>query len=353
MYRPDRRLFAFRLRRRGGDLRLEGLSHRYTAAALIGLASEPEHVAVDVLAGQSPGEVCGALIGRAGTSTEVGEVALTLWAARRLHHPAARRALLRLRELLADRPACPTVELAWALLAQAAQGSNVRDEYLTDAIARRLMASFRPATNLFPHWPAGSRQAWLRAHVTCFADLVYPTQALAHYYLLRGDQRALTVARRCAQRICELQGPAGQWWWHYDVRSGHVLEPFPVYAVHQDAMAPMALLAVARASGNGAACRTAVERGLAWLEAAPELSGQSLIDRPAGIIWRKVGRWEPGRLVRGVRASSTRLHPALRLPGADLVFPPGRIDYETRPYHMGWILYAWNGNQTAESPSHS
>jgi hypothetical protein len=35
------------------------------------------------------------------------------------------------------------------------------------------------------------------------------------------------------------------------------------------------------------------------------------------------------------------LHPAFRLPAMDALFPPMTIDYETRPYEMGWILHAW------------
>jgi hypothetical protein len=35
------------------------------------------------------------------------------------------------------------------------------------------------------------------------------------------------------------------------------------------------------------------------------------------------------------------VRPSLRLAGLDRVFPPGRIDYECRPYELGWLLYAW------------
>ena len=49
--------------------------------------------------------------------------------------------------------------------------------------------------------------------------------------------------------ICELQGPDGQWWWHYDTRTGKVVEGYPVYSVHQDSMAPMALLDLEDAGG--------------------------------------------------------------------------------------------------------
>ena len=341
MYRPQKRVFAFRLRRTEDGLRLEGVSNRYTAMALIGLANEPAEVVADVLAGQSLSEVCGQLIERVSNSRDLGEVALALWCARMLGHPAAGRALGQLRAMSPHERNYPTVELSWALTAQLVPGSSVRDEQLSDAIARRLVASFQASSALFPHWPVGARPSRFRAHVTCYADLVYPIQALAHYHLARRDEQVLSVARRCATRMCELQGPVGQWWWHYDVRTGRVIERFPVYAVHQDAMAPMALFALEEACGDNEAFRTAVDRGLEWLEAAPELRGNTLVDERAPAIWRKVGRHEPGRLVRGMQAGFSRLHRSLRLSGADRIFPPGRIDYESRPYHMGWILYAW------------
>ena len=66
-----------------------------------------------------------------------------------------------------------------------------------------------------------------------------------------------------------------------------------------------------------------------------------LIDRERQVIWRKVARREPRRLVRGLQAAASRLHPNLRLPAVDLLFPPTSIDYETRPYEMAWILHAW------------
>ena len=191
---------------------------------------------------------------------------------------------------------------------------------------------------MFPHWPVGAKRPWTRAHVTCLADLVYPVQGLSHYHRTFGSDDSIDVARRCADRICQLQGEHGQWWWHYDVRTGRVIERYPVYAVHQDSMGPMALTAVEQACGRDYG--EAIGRSLAWLDHSPEIDG-SLIDEQADVIWRKVARHEPGKLVRKLQAATSRLHPALRALGAGLVFRPGCVDYESRPYHMGWILHAW------------
>ena len=65
------------------------------------------------------------------------------------------------------------------------------------------------------------------------------------------------------------------------------------------------------------------------------------------LVWRKVGRTDPAKLVRRARAVVSRLHPSLRLGVMDGVFPATRIDFESRPYHLGWILYAWTDRARA------
>jgi len=83
-----------------------------------------------------------------------------------------------------------------------------------------------------------------------------------------------------------------------------------------------------------------VQKGLEWLAFSPEIQG-SLVDEKTGVIWRKVARREPGKLGRYIQAAASRVHPGFRAPGLDVVFPPMAVDYECRPYHLGWLLYAW------------
>lgn len=337
MYRADRGLFCHCLRRQRDGIRTEGVSRRYTAVVLLALAGESPDAAMEVLAGESPGDVCGRLVAASDQAVDLGEVALTLWAARVVAHPGASRVLSRLRAMGPADGAYPTVELAWAL-SSLVVGDGVADLSLADTLATRLMASFCEDTGLFRHWPAGASPSWLRGHVCCFADLVYPSQALSLYHRVCGGGRSIAMARRCADRMCELQGPQGQWWWHYDVRTGRVVEPYPVYSVHQDAMGPMALAAVDAAAGTDH--REAVARSVRWMAHAPEIGG-SLIDREADLIWRKVARREPGKLTRSLQAAASRVHPRLRVPGVDAAFPPTVVDYESRPYHMAWLLHAF------------
>ena len=110
-------------------------------------------------------------------------------------------------------------------------------------------------------------------------------------------------------------------------------------------MAPMALFAIQHVAAIDMGAPIA--RGLDWLTHAPELRGESLIDAHAGLIWRKVARREHLKLARYTQAAASRLHPALRTPGLDILFPPGVVDYEDRPYHLGWLLHAWPPERAA------
>jgi hypothetical protein len=231
----------------------------------------------------------------------------------------------------------PTVELAWALTALSLGVGNGASKEVLTRVAMLVRSAFEPESGLFRH-TVGSRSG-LRGHVACFADLVYPVQALAHFHRATGDGEALRIAERCGRAMCESQGLDGQWWWHFDARTGKTVEGYPVYAVHQDAMAPMALFALADAGGT--LYRDAIARGLTWLDAARELRGGTLVDETEGLIWRKVARREPRKMVRGMQALASRVHPAVRVPGMGVAFPPGTIDFECRPYHLGWLLYCW------------
>jgi hypothetical protein len=331
MYRQPERRFVFTERAAGAALAGEGRSDRYSAIALIGLASIDRTIAPFTPAERRA--IAAALVERV-SDHGLGDAALIAWAAA-LSGVPAEAAWARIEALAPAESTQPTVQLAWALtalcVARDHQGAALRAR-----VAERLMAAYAERGRVFP--PVVGEAA-LRSHVSCFADQVYPIQALAEYSRATGDRRALAIADGCAARICALQGDAGQWWWHYDARSGTVLEEYPVYAIHQDAMAPMALFALARAGGTPH--EAAVSRGLHWLAASPELAGGTLIDLRRGTVWRKVARREPGKTSRYLHAAASRLREGARMPGLQHVFAPGAIDLEDRPYHWGWFLYAW------------
>jgi hypothetical protein len=344
MYLPQEKLFVFRLRLTSDGIVAEGVSRRYTAITLMGLAHEDQDVISKVLAGDSLQEVCTRLIRDVAHDDNLGDVALLLWALQMVGRSDPSPVRKRLFELQPIEREYPIVELAWTLSALCGDKDPSSDA-VREALAARLLGEFGPKSGIFPHM-AGERLSGLRSHVACFADLVYPVQALSLYVQLTGNNKAREAALRCAELFCSKQGSDGQWWWHYDWRTGDVIEPYPVYAVHQDAMAPMALFALSDATGQDYS--SYIERGLDWLRRSPELGGGSLIDDDVTMIWRKVARREPRKMSRTVQAVVSRLHPRLRAPGLDVMFPIGAVDYEDRPYHLGWLFFAWPESRIAQ-----
>lgn len=315
----------------------QGDNLRYAAMVALGLSKADEGIQRQVLGFGTAADLAKLTAERAEGSVDDGAVALAAWAAAEAGHIHPAALLRRLAGRLASDIPISTVICSWALIAAlAARGlGNMWD--VAGPAHKRLLAA-RAGSGLFRSAAPASAAGRLRAHIGCFADQVYPIMALARLHAALGDPDALDMAEGCARLICGRQGPEGQWWWHYDTRTGRVAEGFPVYSVHQHAMAPMALLELHEAGGSD--YLREIARGLDWLESHPETKS-TLIDRAEGVIWRKVYRREPRKAARALAAVATTISPLLHVPGLDIVFPPGRIDHECRPYELGWLLYAW------------
>lgn len=170
---------------------------------------------------------------------------------------------------------------------------------------------------------------WTRRQpIASLSAQTYSIHALAMFSAALGDHQALDHARRCADAICRLQGPTGQWWWQYDVARASVQQMYPVFSVNQDTAIPMSLGLLQRALGEER-YRDHIERGLDWLFGDNELQ-RSLVDEQLGVIWRAVEPDDEGfRIVPEMRS----YHPgrclyALSL--ADMPFMiPQRAPYAT------------------------
>jgi hypothetical protein len=349
MLLPDPARFPQTARRSADGTRLvaEGQNTRYAAIVALGLARVDPGVQNAVLAGNTVAALTGQAADDALHGDDPGAVALAAWAAAETGTPPPDALLDRLTAILDGPGPIPTVDYAWALTAAVAT-PDLPDRDRRCAAAADRLQSVQGPDGLFPHLIPPGAQNRLRAHIGCFADQVYPIQALARFAAATTDRKSLDAADRCAARIVALQGDAGQWWWHYDARTGEIVEGYPVYSVHQHAMGPMALLDLVEArtvlgDPGDAGLLAAAERGMAWLDSHPE-SAEPLIDPGLGVVWRKVGRREPRKAVRTVRAVTTSVRPGFRLGPLDQLFPPGPVDYECRPYELGWLLYAWYGD---------
>lgn len=315
----------------------EGNNLRYAIIVALGLAWETTDIQRRVLNGQTAADLTKTAVAQAIASGEMGAVALAAWAAAEVSnfHSPELFALLA-SQLASDQP-LETVSCAWALAAALA-ARHLGDTSHVQSQAATLLQGEQARSGLFPHVIPASANSWPRAHIGCFADQVYPIQALARLACADNNAGALAAAEACAARIVELQGVAGQWWWHYDVRDGSVVEGFPVYSVHQHGMAPMAMLDLCDAGGTDH--WKAVVKGFEWIYTHPETPTPLVSEREA-VIWRKVGRREPTKVVRSVSAVTTSFKRGWHLPGFDKMFAANRVDYECRPYELGWLLYAW------------
>ena len=151
-----------------------------------------------------------------------------------------------------------------------------------------------------------------------------------------GDKRSGERAIVAAQRLANLQRANGGWPWLYDVDRGEVVEPFEIYSVHQDAMAPMAFHELRAATGVDS--NEIVNRGLKWLYGENEL-GTNMIDGNNGLIYRSIRR-------KSIQARvSLYCRTLMSVTGVSLHKEPHpsslEINPTCRPYHLGWILEAW------------
>jgi len=322
----------------GPRLEPQGANLRYAAIAALGLSRMPEDVQRAALGGRTAADFALECQAAAVMQAEPGAAALSLWAAAEAAGAADTRLFGPLTAALDG--AVDTVVTSWILTAAVGVGEGA--ERLRDRATQRLI-EHQGAAGVFPHTLPPARG--VRGHVGCFADQVYPIQAFARLFAATGRAEYLVIANATAQRVVDLQGEQGQWWWHYDHRDGAVVEGFPVYSVHQHGMAPMALLELVEVGGRD--LTPAVGRGVDWLTVHPECV-EPLTAPDLGVVWRKVGRREIAKASRMIGAVTTSIKPGLHLPGVDRLMPPGRVDYECRPYELGWLLYAW-GSRPASS----
>ena len=315
----------------------EGLTG--TAIALIGLSRAkipPERVGLDAH------RTIKLLNDRVDQAQSPNALGLVLWASAVAGGPSTLALLARWAQaaggLVAMTRRLRTMELAWLVSGLAHQRrleSSTANRSAFDIALAALLGRFEPSTRTFRHAEADSPGTLrVRRWVATFADQIYPVQALALASIVANDSRALDVAAAAALRMVELQGSLGQWWWHFDPRDGRVSGAYPVYSVHQHGMAPMSFQTLGLAGGPNLS--GAIKAGRAWL-AANEL-GVSMVDRPAGTIWRSIVRDEgpPRRLLRHAR----RLLGPRVDDRASGLSPRLRVNRETRPYEWAWYLFA-------------
>jgi hypothetical protein len=336
-------IFTFTVRPTGPA----GRSLRYTCITLIGLTAAARagfETRLDI------DRLVRAVAERRREITNPGELGLLLWCLSDYHEeitPAHDEIIARIPTTPGRLGGLTSTEIGWLLsglsrTAMVAPGhAQVADK--AAAVYGALRACYHDATGLF-HFGGrggGRLRRRLRRRLGFFDNQVYGIHGGVDYYRAFGDAEALRMADRCFDRVLTAQGPLGQWAWHYNVKTGAVVDRYPVYSVHQHGMGPMALYAVADATGRS--YDDALERSVAWVFGENELR-RAMVDEDRALIWRSIRRrMAHGKLIHvfkllslvGLQRAGNRLAAVVNVPGQL------EVDMECRPYELGWLLLAF------------
>jgi hypothetical protein len=337
MLDPDQHLFCYTYARNEGGMARKGISHRYTLMTLLGLHRYETSGRKSPIAIQP---ILDNLLRDTSWITNAGDLGLLLWTCSELAPERlpqvymdvkAADALMRFPD---GQQGC-SMEVAWYLTGLAnsclAGHSNLPGQAEQIATARKILEANCGPSGIYGHLTRSKfPKTHVRRKIGSFADQVYPTIAFSQVSRALQDAEAREMALRTARIICQLQDSMGEWCWHYNSVTGRVINRYPVYSVHQHAMAPMMLFAAADATGCDFS--EAIYKGLAWIGGQNEL-GLDFVETSLNIIWRclyldRVGAY----LDTTLRALKLRHGAANGRP---------RVRYECRPYELGWLLYAF------------
>ncbi len=265
----------------------------------------------------------------------VEDLAATIWTGNTIEGRISSGLLAKFRSVVKEIPRIRHLKaqaLAWAIIACLSCGEKL----LLDA---KTLADFaidryvHRDSHLVRHFPSGYRSDWGSFAASCY---------MAYSFLLlsrrMGDIRIRDTGIQIARKLVELQGPQGQWAWLYDVPNGRVADYYPVYSVHQHAMAPFFLL---EAFDQGyEEFKQPLVKGFRWVLGENEL-GQKMVSKTERLIWRSAFRREPlGKLVRFGRALGVSY---AGLKSGIVSENTLRMNRECRSYELGWALWAFSG----------
>jgi hypothetical protein len=221
--------------------------------------------------------------------------------------------------------------MLWGLCAAAPSSADA--ERAAHEVFRTISTSFvDEASQLARH----SVRLYRRGLVS-FGSTVYFLRAMHEYAALTADARAEELFESGVRKMVRNQGPRGEWPWLFGVRSGVPVEYYPVYAVHQDAMAMLFLMPALDRGMDWV--REPIARSVSWVLGRNELETPTFADGPFR-AYRSIERTHTlPRTTRYVRALGN-----LARGKASTLSSGGRvrINPECRSYHLGWFLYVWS-----------
>ncbi|KAA3660726.1 MAG: hypothetical protein DWQ10_06050 [Calditrichaeota bacterium] len=288
-------------------------------------------------------EILDALVNRINAFESPGILGLMLWADSHSDGIHAKTLYQAIKDEVHDEKIneLPTYELSWLLTGLSYAHQNIeQDVYYKELVSNLYNAitfNMNSDAGLFGYRTGGTWPATMRNKIGNFADQIYSVYALSTYSDIFKISKALEQALQCANRLCELQGDKGQWWWHYHSKKNIIAANYPVYGVHQSGMTPMTLFKLSEVSGQD--FKSSILRGVNWLTGDNEL-GIEMIDWQNNIIWRDI-KWKQPRASLKYLSMATA---TLGMNGISRLvnrIPAYKVNHEMRSYHLGWVLYAF------------
>ena len=226
------------------------------------------------------------------------------------------------------------MEIAWLITGlsyhQAYHNEGIN---LTDELTEYLMTNRSSTSGLFYHMGKGFRRDYPN-----FASQIYSIHALSLRCRLLSDKNAGDRAIEATKALTPLQQSNGGWPWLFRASTGSVIEPYELYSVHQDAMAPMALFELKESTGFNSL--DMIRQGIKWMYRDNELNQKMYTDN---FIFRSIRRTKPYdriSIYKNIIYDRLRIHNSNNYRNGFLEINP-----TSRPYHLGWILEAWCGRE--------
>lgn len=337
MFDREKELFCYTMIGNDYNVQKEGVSIRYTIISLLGLKKlEDKGIKSPINITSTLSSLCS----KVGAYDNLGDIGLLIWLCSLVSPDKIERIFSELDlkntyKRYPDAAQGRTMELAWFLTGlsyakMALTGNPVDFDEVSKNTYKMLLDGYG-GKGIFRHQSDNTFIGFIRNRVGTFADQVYPVYAFTKYSLAYGDLEAKKIALECAKTICKHQGSLGQWCWHYDSVTGNLVGQYPVYSVHQDAMAPMALFAIGDLTGVDFTQQ--IYKGLYWITGENELK-TDLISTSMNVIWRSFYR-------NKYKTYFDEFLTLFNIRNGRDSYKDLTIWHECRPYHLGWILYAF------------
>jgi hypothetical protein len=312
----------------------------YTLNVILGLARVP-HVPQNISVAETFQRNALALIKLPAPKYAFG---MALWAAAEHRLTIPPDVLKHIDVLLSDKSnwrSFRAQDLGMIIVGVASQGKHDPDKWssLAAELFDFLVDRYHSRSGLFFDAAYGSRRRF-----GSFATQTYLTLACYVYGELARDARAIEMANRCTRKLIAEQGPNGEWPWFYDAATGHVVDFYEVYSVHQCGMAP-AFLEHAERHGVSEA-RSAMIKGFNWVLGQNQLNMPMLATNVHMTIRSQLRKGElhtkVWRVLRALQNSFLNRNTGLT--------EPVRLELrrECRSYELGWIL--WSFGQRNDLP---